>query len=73
MIAMSHSFDLQRQLSRFRRLPASNDTWEMAIVDMPMWVDGGPNGEPYAFDALPDWHDTPGALEWLRVETRNSR
>lgn len=44
---MPVTFELQRQLSRFRRLPASTDARETAIVDMPMWVDGRPNGEPY--------------------------
>ena len=44
---MPLSLDLQRRLSRFRRLPQTNDVWEGAIAALPMWVDGGPEGEPY--------------------------
>lgn len=38
--------DLQRQLSRFKRLPESQDIWEGAIVALPTWVDT-PGGNPY--------------------------
>lgn len=39
--------DLQRQLSRFKRLPQRDDTWEGAIVAMPAWVDGKDGADPY--------------------------
>lgn len=38
---------LQRQLSRFKRLPQVDDVWEGAIAPMPMWVDGEPGSDPY--------------------------
>jgi tetratricopeptide (TPR) repeat protein len=43
---MPRSPELQRQLSRFKRLPESQDIWEGAIVALPTWVDT-PGGDPY--------------------------
>ena len=44
-------------------------------AEPPIYYGPGTDDEAviYAFDALGDWEDTPGALEWLRVETRSTR
>jgi hypothetical protein len=39
--------DLHRQISRLKRAPQRDDTWEGAIVSLPLWVDGEPGADPY--------------------------
>ena len=57
--------DLQRQLSRFKRLPESQDVWEGAIVALPTWVDT-PGGDPYRPHAAV-WTSTSRQLANLKM------
>jgi len=56
---MPIAFDVQRQLSRVKRLPQGSDVWEGAVVAMLC-----------AMDSSDQWDATPGAVAWLRTETR---
>jgi uncharacterized protein DUF6930/tetratricopeptide repeat protein len=62
---MPPSFDLQRQLSRFKRLPESQDVWEGAIVALPAWVDT-PGGDPHRPQAAV-WASTSRQLAHLKM------
>jgi tetratricopeptide (TPR) repeat protein len=64
-IAMPLPADLQRQLSRFKRLPESQDIWEGAIVALPIWVDT-PGGDPYRPRAAV-WASTTRQLAHLKM------
>jgi tetratricopeptide (TPR) repeat protein len=39
--------NLRRQISRLKQAPQRDDTWEGAIVSLPLWVDGEPGADPY--------------------------
>jgi len=56
---------LERQLSRFTRLPESQDVWEGAIVALPTWVDA-PDGPPYRPRAVV-WASTSRQLVNLKM------
>jgi tetratricopeptide (TPR) repeat protein len=64
-MAMPLSPELQRQLSRFKRLPESQDIWEGAIVALPTWVDT-PGGDPYRPRAAV-WASTTRQLAHLKM------
>jgi tetratricopeptide (TPR) repeat protein len=57
--------DIQRQLSRFKRLPEVQDVWEGAIVALPTWVDT-PGGDPYRPQAAV-WASTTRQLAHLKM------
>ena len=57
---MPMSLELQRQLSRFKRLPQVDDVWEGASVLMPMWVDGEPGRDPFR----------PSGIVWVSTARR---
>jgi tetratricopeptide (TPR) repeat protein len=59
------TLDLQRQLSRFKRLPESQDVWEGAIAAMPTWVDT-PGGDPYRPQAVV-WASTSRPVANLKL------
>src|SRR5437667_12034182 len=47
-------------IDRFRRLPRrSSETWQGGFVQLPDWVDPGPDGEPYR----------PWAAVWVSLAT----
>jgi tetratricopeptide (TPR) repeat protein len=62
---MPPSFDIQRQLSRFKRLPEVQDVWEGAIIALPTWVDT-PGGDPYRPRAAV-WASTSRQLAHLKM------
>jgi tetratricopeptide (TPR) repeat protein len=62
---MPPPLDIQRQLSRFKRLPESQDVWEGAMVALPTWVDT-PDGDPYRPQAAV-WASTSRPLANLKL------
>jgi tetratricopeptide (TPR) repeat protein len=59
-IPMPLTLNLQRQLTRFQRMPQVDDVWEGAIVLMPMWIEGKAGADP---------HRPAGAL-WVSTARR---
>ena len=43
---MPLTLDIERQLTRFKRLPQADEIWEGGIVRLPAWIDDDPDGEP---------------------------
>jgi tetratricopeptide (TPR) repeat protein len=64
--------ELERQLSRFKRLPQLDDVWEGAIAQMPMWVDGEPGKDPYRPQA-PVWVSTGRQLAHFKLTDAQGR
>jgi tetratricopeptide (TPR) repeat protein len=62
---MATALDVQRQLSRFKRLPEAQDVWEGAIVALPAWVDS-PGGDPFRPQAAV-WASTSRQLAHLKM------
>ena len=62
---MTPPLDIQRQLSRFKRLPEVQDVWEGAIIALPTWVDT-PGGDPCRPQAAV-WASTSRQLAHLKM------
>src|SRR5258708_11761476 len=62
---MPPPLDIQRQVSRFKRLPEVQDVWEGAIIALPTWVDT-PGGDPCRPQAAV-WASTSRQLAHLKM------